>query len=226
MSPLRRETFRTSRLIEFCNRRELVNQTGHEVADRLGQRDGLTASAISADGEPLTATVHQIVDCTSSTSFAEWLRDRRNSRQIPHHFQECGYVAVRNPHAQDGMWKVGNARMAVYAKDSLSIQEPTPVGQRLRRHTIRMESEGRMSVCRRCGYKITWAAQRAQFGRLIRLGFSSEQAKGMQPRCQTCMTWYLRHGNDDIGAERYAIHRRRYPSETGTGDISADRCSG
>ena len=30
---LHREAFRTSRLIEFCNQKELVNQTGHEVAD-------------------------------------------------------------------------------------------------------------------------------------------------------------------------------------------------
>jgi DNA topoisomerase VI subunit B len=30
---LRRETFRTSRLMEFCNRKELIAQTGHEVAD-------------------------------------------------------------------------------------------------------------------------------------------------------------------------------------------------
>jgi hypothetical protein len=30
---LTRTTFQTSRLIEFCNRKELVNQTGHEVAD-------------------------------------------------------------------------------------------------------------------------------------------------------------------------------------------------
>jgi DNA topoisomerase VI subunit B len=30
---LHREAFRTQRLIEFCNQKELVNQTGHEVAD-------------------------------------------------------------------------------------------------------------------------------------------------------------------------------------------------
>src|SRR3954447_1599342 len=30
---LNRETFRTSRLLEFCSRKELVAQTGHEVGD-------------------------------------------------------------------------------------------------------------------------------------------------------------------------------------------------
>jgi DNA topoisomerase VI subunit B len=28
-----RQTFKTSRLAEFCSQKELVNQTGHEVAD-------------------------------------------------------------------------------------------------------------------------------------------------------------------------------------------------
>jgi DNA topoisomerase VI subunit B len=32
-STLRREVFRTSRLLEFCNKKELTAQTGHEVAD-------------------------------------------------------------------------------------------------------------------------------------------------------------------------------------------------
>jgi DNA topoisomerase VI subunit B len=33
MSTLIRETFKTSRLAEFCSQKELVNQTGHVVAD-------------------------------------------------------------------------------------------------------------------------------------------------------------------------------------------------
>src|SRR5690242_9556563 len=32
-SRLNRETFRTSRLLEFCSKKELVAQTGHEVDD-------------------------------------------------------------------------------------------------------------------------------------------------------------------------------------------------
>jgi hypothetical protein len=31
---LTRETFATSRLLEFCSRRELINQTGHGVEER------------------------------------------------------------------------------------------------------------------------------------------------------------------------------------------------
>jgi DNA topoisomerase VI subunit B len=33
MSTLIRQTFKTSRLAEFCSQKELINQTGHEVAD-------------------------------------------------------------------------------------------------------------------------------------------------------------------------------------------------
>jgi hypothetical protein len=36
MSTLIRETFKTSRLAEFCSQKELVNQTGKTVQSRLG----------------------------------------------------------------------------------------------------------------------------------------------------------------------------------------------
>lgn len=49
-----------------------------------------------------------------------------------------------------------------------------------------------MTVCLRCKYPMTWEAQRRQFGRLIRRGLTKEQAKEMLPRCQKCMTVYLR----------------------------------
>jgi hypothetical protein len=46
--------------------------------------------------------------------------------------------------------------------------------------------------CLQCRYPITWAAQRQQFGRLMRAGFSIAGAKQMMPRCQKCMTVALR----------------------------------
>jgi hypothetical protein len=51
-----------------------------------------------------------------------------------------------------------------------------------------------MSTCLNCGlgYGVTWEQQRRQFGRLIRRGFTAEQAKKILPRCQKCVTTYLR----------------------------------
>ena len=40
----------------------------------------------------------------ASEEFSEWLRDRKNSRQIPYRLEQCGYVAVRNDAAEDGRW--------------------------------------------------------------------------------------------------------------------------
>jgi hypothetical protein len=56
-------------------------------------------------------------------SFVDWLRDRRNSRQIPYRFEEAGYVTVRNGAARDGLWKIRGRRIAVYAKATLPLRD-------------------------------------------------------------------------------------------------------
>lgn len=55
------------------------------------------------------------------------------------------------------------------------------------------------TVCLQCGYSITWATQRQQFGRLMRKGFSVEDARKLLPRCQVCLTATLR-GKPQIGS--------------------------
>jgi hypothetical protein len=45
--------------------------------------------------------------------FGEWLDDRRNRRAIPHRFEQCGYIPVRNDAADDGPWKISGKRQAV-----------------------------------------------------------------------------------------------------------------
>jgi hypothetical protein len=49
-----------------------------------------------------------------------WLDDRKNRKKIPHRMDECGYVPVRNPDANDGLWKIGDRRQAVYTRADLS----------------------------------------------------------------------------------------------------------
>ena len=53
----------------------------------------------------------------------DWLMDRRNRRAIPHRMERCRYVPVRNPDADDGLWKLEGKRQAVYAKASMSLRE-------------------------------------------------------------------------------------------------------
>ena len=57
-------------------------------------------------------------------SFGEWLRDRKNRRQIPHRFEQCGYAPVRNDAAPtDGLWKIKGKRQAIYASTLLSRRD-------------------------------------------------------------------------------------------------------
>jgi hypothetical protein len=88
-----------------------------DILDRLERPDAITLSAIAdaAMGE-----------------FADWLRDRRNARKVPHRFEACGYTPVRNPDAQDGLWKIASKRQAVYARKNLSERERHVAAARLR----------------------------------------------------------------------------------------------
>jgi hypothetical protein len=56
--------------------------------------------------------------------FGEWLLDRKNRRQIPYRFEQCGYTPVRNGAAPtDGLWKIKGKRQAVYARAALSSRD-------------------------------------------------------------------------------------------------------
>jgi hypothetical protein len=82
--------------------------------------DAELADAIDALGSPDAVTLERIA-ARATPSFSEWLRDRKNARRIPHRLESCGYVAVRNDGAEDGLWKFEGRRQVIYAKASLSL---------------------------------------------------------------------------------------------------------
>ena len=82
--------------------------------------DSELADALDALGNPDAVTVHKVQEAAKVTDFIDWLKDRRNSRQIPHRFEQCGYVKVRNSAAKDGQWVINGRRQAIYAKAILS----------------------------------------------------------------------------------------------------------
>jgi hypothetical protein len=86
--------------------------------------DAELADVIDKMGEPETLTLSQTA-ARATNEFADWLLDRKNARRIPHRLEACGYVAVRNSGAKDGLWKVDGKRQAIYAKASLSLQNRT-----------------------------------------------------------------------------------------------------
>jgi hypothetical protein len=80
------------------------------------------ADVLDKLGHPSTITLQQLIS-RAPEKFAEWLTDRKNSRQIPHRFEECDYFAVRNSAAKDGLWKVDGKRQVIYARGDLPLRE-------------------------------------------------------------------------------------------------------
>jgi Family of unknown function (DUF5906)/Bifunctional DNA primase/polymerase, N-terminal len=83
-----------------------------DVLDELGRPDVVMLDRVASQASLL------------QPAFAEWLRDAKaNARRIPHRFEDCGYVAVRNPNDSEGRWKISGRRHTIYGKASLSERE-------------------------------------------------------------------------------------------------------
>ena len=67
-------------------------------------------------------TISRVISHVSmpQPAFAEFLRDKKNARRNPHHFEDCGYVAVRNPNDTEGRWKIRGKRQTIYGRNDLT----------------------------------------------------------------------------------------------------------
>ena len=89
------------------------------------------ADALDLLGNPDAVTLGRIAGMADA-EFADWLKDRRNRRIIPHRLEQCGYVPVRNPSdVRDGQWKIAGKRQTVYAKQNLSLRNQLAAAQAL-----------------------------------------------------------------------------------------------
>jgi len=71
-------------------------------------------------------TVVDLIDAAEGlmmVTFADELKDRRHRRAIPHKMERVGYMPVRNPDADDGLFKIGRRRQVVYAAKKLSLPD-------------------------------------------------------------------------------------------------------
>jgi hypothetical protein len=84
--------------------------------------DAELADVLDALGNPNAVTLEDLAN-EAPNEFRDWLRDRRNRRQIPHRLESVGYVPVRNAGAKDGYWKVDGKRVAIYARSTLSLRD-------------------------------------------------------------------------------------------------------
>jgi hypothetical protein len=100
-----------------------------EIVDtNRAPEDAELADILDLLDKPDIVTVSQVVDKAQQVHgvpdpFADWLKDRRNSRCIPHRFEGCGYVAVRNDNAKSGLWVIDKKRQIIYAKADLTPRE-------------------------------------------------------------------------------------------------------
>jgi hypothetical protein len=91
-----------------------------EMADRL-----------EALGNPTVVTL-DMLKVRANEDFKTWLCDRKNNRAILHRLEDCGYEAVRNPDASDGLWHISGKRQAVYGKRDRSLAEKLKASQGLK----------------------------------------------------------------------------------------------
>ena len=81
-------------------------------------------------GRPKVVTLRRIANL-AEPDFSEWLKDRRNSRQIPHRMEAVGYEPVRNESVKDGLWKFSSGRRAIYALRELSTKTQVTAAREL-----------------------------------------------------------------------------------------------
>jgi hypothetical protein len=88
--------------------RATENSELDDVLDRLGRPPVISREVVkNAVGDSRLG---------GSFSLGQWFDDRKNRRTIPHRMEECGYVKVPNPDADDGLWKQGNRRQTFYGR--------------------------------------------------------------------------------------------------------------
>jgi hypothetical protein len=92
--------------------------------------DAVFADVIDSLGNPAVVTIDLIAG-RSPPELAVWLKELKNRRTIAHRLEAVGYTSVRNPHANDGLFKIGGRRQTVYARKGLSLSEQMAAAQRL-----------------------------------------------------------------------------------------------
>ena len=96
------------------------------VSNSEAPESGELRDAIEALGSPPAFTLNELINAASGRrleGLVDELSDRKNRRSIPHRLGRVGYVAVRNPDAEDGLFKIGGRRQAVYARRDLSLPQ-------------------------------------------------------------------------------------------------------
>jgi hypothetical protein len=104
------------------------------VHSNTAPEDGELADVLDQAGRPNVITLDEVIRCARSLrlhDLAVELTDRRRRRALPHKFERVGYVPIRNPDADDGLWKIAQRRQTVYARRELSVADQISAARRL-----------------------------------------------------------------------------------------------
>ena len=107
-----------------------------ELSSEEKKKIGLAAVKAVVDGgtfgPPAAVTLAMVLSgAITGSDLYEWLKDRKNRRAIPHRFDACGYVPVRNTSRADGLWIIDGKRQTVYALRALSLDQQIKAATKL-----------------------------------------------------------------------------------------------
>jgi hypothetical protein len=92
----------------------------HMVIASRGATYGELADAIDALGNPEALTIDELMVVAPSL---EWLRDATKRTVGGYRIAECQYVAIDNPTAKDGLWRIKGRRQTIYVHVDISPEK-------------------------------------------------------------------------------------------------------
>lgn len=104
------------------------------VASGEAPESGELRDIIDSLDKPAAITLATLADRATALKMDELayeLRDRKTRRTLPHRLERVGYVPVRNPDAEDGLFKLGGRRQAIYAQRELALADQVRAARRL-----------------------------------------------------------------------------------------------
>lgn len=96
------------------------------VSANQAPEDSELRDVLEYAGHPVAVTLDRLVSGARAlgiNDLADELADRKNRRRLPHKLERAGYVPVRNPDADDGLWKASGRRQVVYGRKTAPLAE-------------------------------------------------------------------------------------------------------
>jgi hypothetical protein len=103
-----------------------------DILDALGNPRAVTAASVLNKAEELTPVDKKRDGQPLPGTFAHWLTERKNRKQIARRFADCGYVPVQNPDTADRLWRIDEKRQIVFARQELTARDQLAAADRLR----------------------------------------------------------------------------------------------